>query len=227
MFEAGASNTGRGSLSKGESEMRQSNWVLVAILVSLATVLPAQAIPFTTSQAVPFSGTPNFTQLLNFNQFDTLGGTRTLLSLEVVLNLNVDGGQLVLDNDGVDPASGSFEFGGKGTTVNTTDVWILPAIGEASAVHSGAFALAGNVGDGPNDYDPTPPDGMLYVGGPVSDSKSGFINPTFWGLGTKGFLGTSTYNIQVDASQWIDYGSGGGNAYPRHAGHSSGLLSQK
>ena len=185
----------------------------MAILVSLTLVLPAQAIPFTISQTVPFGGMPNFTQLLNFNQFDTMGGTRTLLSIEVILILNVDGGQIVLDNDASEPASGIFGFGGT-ADISSTDVALLnalfqPVTATASALHSQAFALTGNVGDGLGDYDSTPTDGMSYSGGVETDTKSDFISSLFFG----GYTGVGTYNIEITALQWSDYGSIGGIEY--------------
>jgi hypothetical protein len=179
-----------------------------ALVLAICTAAQAGVI----SQTQSFSGTPNFSQGLSFDQFDTLGGTRTLSSIEVILDLNVDGGQLILDNDGIDPAAGLFEFGGK-ATLSSTDVALGGVPGTAAALHSDTFNLAGNIGDGPTDYDPSAPDGMIYLGGPESDSKSGFVNSLFWTAGTKGFIGTGTYIVDLDATQWSQYGSIGGIEY--------------
>lgn len=184
--------------------------VLLAIPVVLAT-LAGVASSATIVQTQAFSGIPDLTRTLAFNQFDNQGGTRTLLSIRVVLSLTVSGGQLILDNDGEGPASGAFEFGGK-AKLSSTDVALLdnsfqPVPGEVKAVHSGLFSLAGNVGDVPFDYDPNAPDGMAYFGATESDTRSGFVNSAFWAAGAKGFLGTGTYDITADALQRATYGS--------------------
>jgi hypothetical protein len=176
----------------------------------------AEAV-YSTTETESYSGVPNYSTALTFNQFDTQGGARPLVSIEVILNLQVTGGQYVLDNDGVDSAAGNFEFGGK-SGITSTDVTLLnslaqPVTGTASALHTSTFSLGANVGDGLGDYDPTPPDGMEYLGQTENDSKSGFIGPIFYNMGAKGFVGTGQYVITVDANQWSDYGSVGGIEY--------------
>jgi len=188
---------------------------LVAItLLALLAITTANAATITETEAIGPS-IPTFGQTLNFNQFDTSLGTLT--SIEVILILNSDGGSLTLDNDGVDPASGNFDFGSEGD-ISSSDVTLLnaafsPVTATANAYHTGAFSLAGNVGDGSGDYDPTGPDGMLYTGSLVTDTQSDFIGSTFWGSGTVGFLGTGTYDIEFDATQVSNFGGIGGIEY--------------
>ena len=175
----------------------------------LFMLLGAGAMPAgadTISQTELFSGTPNFGETLTFDEFDDLGGTLLLQSIQVSVILNTQGGQLVLDNDGDDPASGNFEFGAKGD-ISSTDVSLLdagfqPVTAEVSAVHGAAFSLSGNVGDGAGDYDPSPPDGMQYTGTSECDDDSGFIAPALFSQ----YIGTSTFDVAADVFQWADFG---------------------
>ena len=178
---------------------------IAAVLMAVAAG-PVLAAPITITQTQPFSGTPNYESDLTFDQFDDQGGTLPLLSVEIIVTLNVNGGQLILDNDGVDPAAGTFEFGAKGN-ISSVDVALLnalsqPVTNEVSAVHTAGFNLAGNVGDGPNDFDPTPPDGMQYDGGPKTDASSGIVGGAYHG----GYIGTGTFDIKASIAQWADFG---------------------
>jgi len=160
----------------------------------------------TITQTLPYCGTPNFSQFLTFDEFDDGGGMYTLQSIQVLMDMEVCGGALVLDNDGVDPASGTFEFGAKGD-ISSVDVSLLnasfqPVVAELEAWHSGGFSLDGNVGDGAGDYDPTPPDGMQYNGMTESDSGQGYIASSLFSQ----YIGTGTYDIEVELNQWSDFG---------------------
>ena len=180
----------------------RNGWIITAVCLLCAGVASAATI----TQTETYSGTPNLSQTFTFDEFDDLGGTLTLLSIQVLVELNIDGGQLVLDNDGVDPASGTYEFGAKSdissTDVSLLDGALLPVTAELSALTTGVFSLTGNVGDGANDFDPSPPDGMQVNGGPLSDSDSGFISATLFAQ----YIGTSTYDVDLDATQWSDFG---------------------
>jgi len=174
----------------------------LAIVLALGSVASAAAI----TQTQNFNGTPNFNSVLTFQEFDDQSGSLTLQSIEVIFSVTVTGGQLVLDNDGDDPASGTFEFGAKGS-ISSTDVSLVdgssqPVTDELESIHSQAFSLDGNVGDGSGDYDPSSPDGMSYDGGTENDSDSGFVGSHVFGQ----YTGTSTYDITASLSQWQDFG---------------------
>jgi len=184
-----------------ESMTRKGWAVLVTLLVSTSL---ASALTLTETET--FNGTPNFLRTLMFDQFDDQGGTLTLQSISVSVLLNVQGGQVTLDNDGEEVASGSYEFGGKGD-ISSTDVSLLdasfqPVTAEVAALTTGGFNLDANVGDGPGDYDPTPPDGMLISGTSQSDSDSGFIASSLFSQ----YIGAGTFDIDVSIDQWADFG---------------------
>jgi len=199
--------------------------VCLLLVVSFLTIVVPAADAAVITQTKDFDGIPNMTGSLNFNQFNNSGGL-TLQSIEVSLALQTSGGNLKLDNDSTSPASGTFEFGAKGN-LSSTDVVLLnslfsPVPGEVSAIYSQVFNLAANVGDGPGDYDPTPPDGLLYCGGTINKSLSGYVTSPVWYAGTKGFVGTGTYNISYTVYQWLDYGSIGGIEYAAIPGSVNG-----
>ena len=80
---------------------------------------------------------------------------------------------------------------------------------ELVAIHTDAFDLDGNVGDGAGDYDPSPPDGMEYDGGTENDSDDGFIGAAFFGA----YKGTGTFVIDAAVDQWSDFGGVSGIEY--------------
>ena len=183
---------------------RGKNYFRFVILLSFFFVATTHATTITQTQN--FGGTPNLLQLLTFNQFDDQGGSLILQSIEVTFSLDITGGSLTLDNDGQLPANGTFEFGADGD-ISSTDVSLLntsfqPITAGLEATHIGAFALTANAGDGSGDFDPTPTDGMQYIGTNENDSDSGFITPAVF----VGYIGTGTYDIVVDAIQWSSFG---------------------
>lgn len=183
--------------------------VCLAVLVVLVAVGSASAT--TIVQTQNFSGVPDYSKPLTFNKFNPSLGT--LLSVQVSVYLAVDGGMLILDNDGVDPASGTFQFGAKGN-ISSVDVLLLnssfmPVTSEIQAFYSNSFSLSGNVGDGIGDFSPLGPDGMQYNGGPQSDSKSGSIGSMFF----SSYTGIGTFVVDAAANQWSTYGSISGMEY--------------
>ena len=174
-------------------------------LLMTAGVASAVVYPPIT-QTETFSGTPNLARTFTFDQFDDQGGTLVLQSIQVLVELDANGGTLILDNDGEEPAAGNYEFGAK-SNISSTDVALLtataqPVTAELSALTSGPFSLAGNLGDGSEDFDPSAPDGVQIDGGLVSDSDDGYIGSAYFA----GYKGLGTFDIDLDAIQWSDFG---------------------
>ena len=184
---------------------------IAALVVSLA--LCGMATAAQTIQSETFSGTPNLTRTFTFDEFDDLGGTLTLLSIQVLVDLEVAGGSLILDNDGEGAASGAFEFGAKGdissSDVSLLDAAFLPVTAEVEALTTGAFALDPNIGDGAGDFDPTGPDGMQIDGGIVAVGDDGFIASALFAQ----YTGLGTFDVDVDVVQWSEYGGVSGIEY--------------
>ena len=174
------------------------NTSLCLAMVLLAAIGQADAGMIT--QIRSFSGMPTFTRTLTFAEFDDQGGLLQLTSIEVIHELNVDGGQIIIDNDGEDPANGLYMFGAMGSIASTDvaliDVLSQPVTAQLSAVYSDpAVSLAANVGDVAGDFDPSGPDGMQYNGVAQNDQDNGLIDPAVWGQ----YIGIGTYNIDASA----------------------------
>ena len=182
---------------------------LSALLAVILFMTTAPAFADTISQTKFFTGIPLMYNSLTFNQFDTHGGTWALQSIEVSLTLQASGGYIKLDNDSSLADTFSFEFGVRGvlisTDVNLSNSLNQPVPGQIEVYRSRSFNLAGNVGDGTGDYDPTPPDGNFYNGDIITDTNIGFVGNAFWNAGTKGFLGTGTYDINYFVSRHATY----------------------
>jgi len=192
--------------------MKRAIHAMAAGLV--VTVLCSGAMGLTITQTEDFIGTPNLSETLTFDQFDDQGGALTLQSIEVITELDVDGGTFILDNDGDEAASGFFVFGAIGnissTDVDLLDAAALPVTSQLDALYGPqAFSLTANSGDGSGDFDPTPTDGMQYDGGPQSASDSGYIGSSYFSQ----YIGTITYDIAVDVGQWSYFGGVSGIEY--------------
>lgn len=159
--------------------------------------------------------TPNFNTGLTFNKFDaTLG---TLTSIKVKVQLDVSGGFLKLDNDGVGPASGSADLGAL-ATIASMDVPLIdnalqPVIGPGvSVVTSSPFAVQGNDGDSTTTFDDGTVDNFSMIGNNGSDMGMGFISGLFFNSYIDAIpdMTLATFGINVNVSQVFDYGSLGG-----------------
>lgn len=160
--------------------------------------------------------TPNFNTNLTFNKFDgTLG---TLTSVKVKVQLDVQGGFLKLDNDGVGPASGNADLGALATIasmdVPLLDAGLQPVIGPGvSVVTSSPFAVQGNDGDATNTFDDGTVDNFSMTGNAGSDMGMGIISSLFYASNYTDAIPDmtlATFGINVNVSQIFTYGSLGG-----------------
>jgi hypothetical protein len=189
---------------------------LSIFIVALLITVPS-ALASTATQTKSFSGIPNMTGSLTFNQSGYYGGTLTLQSIMVSMTLQTTSARLLLDNDSSESASGTFEFGAAGS-ISSDDVALLdssfqPIPGQVNAYHSQEFNLAPDNGDGLGNYDSTGPDGLFYDAGVETDSKSGFAGSDVWNAGNTGFLGTGTFDLSYSITQWFNYNGTGGIEY--------------
>jgi hypothetical protein len=158
-------------------------------------------------QTQPFTGVPNYNSVLPFNQYS--GNPLDLVSIEVILHLDITGGQLIVDNDGAGVANvTNVELGATGA-LSSTDVIIVPGV-NAAASTLGNYVLAADNGDGPSNIDGTGPDGVVMLGQTQSDTDSQFINSGVWLLGNTGYLGGGVYGINVNVNNIINFGAAGG-----------------
>jgi hypothetical protein len=188
---------------------------VLAVCVLVVVLSSASAFAAVFSQVQSFAGIPNMNNTFAFNQFNTSLGTLT--GIQITLTVNSDGGQFVIDNDSASAATGTFEFGAMGS-ISSTDVILLNSMfasipGSVGAYHTQTFSLGADNGDGIGNIDSTGPDGMTYAGSSESGSKTGTVSNMLWSVGSKGFIGTGTYNLLCNIMQWSNLTSTGGVEY--------------
>ena len=187
--------------------MRLASLALVALSCVLVTAR-AQAEQIIQTQG--FMGNPSFVQQLEFDRFDPAKGT--LNSIDVRLDLIIDGGSLSVDNDGSQPANLEVELGATAALssagVRLLDANFAPILSGVSTVgvSTGSFFnLSPDNGDGAN-FDATGPDGATHLGGIASAYDSAFVNSTFF----SDYLGTTMFDMQVAVNQLLNFGGQGG-----------------
>ncbi|MEN6521887.1 MAG: choice-of-anchor E domain-containing protein [Armatimonadota bacterium] len=193
--------------------MKIKKFMPAVVAVIAVLVLSTSSLAGTIVQTKTFSGTPSLNRVFAFDKFNDQVGSGTLTSIQVILTLNVNSGALVLDNDGELVATGTFGLGGK-CGISSSQVSLLtdsnqPLFGMAEAVHTGSFSLAANEGDTRTDLNSSGPDAFIYEGGLNSDTKSGYIGNSHW----TNFIGTGTYDINLEATQWSEVSTLNGVAY--------------
>ncbi|MCP5524500.1 MAG: choice-of-anchor E domain-containing protein [Verrucomicrobiales bacterium] len=172
---------------------------LGALAVVVGLCLPAQVQAAQIVQMESFGpNTPNYNVNLTFNQFDTLGGRRTLTAVKVSLTLNVSGGDATADNDGVNPGTVTITIGGAGS-LSSTDVLLLNSSFQSiaqnvQAVTTGSQYLTADDGDGPG-VQTTGTDWYTLIGQSQSSSGGDFVNSGLWTIGAKGYIGTGTFQL--------------------------------
>ncbi len=156
--------------------------------------------------------TPNFQQTLTFDKFDDLGGTLTLQSVKVKMELEISNGSATVDNDGVDPASVTIEFGASGA-ISSSDVPLLdagfqPVTSDVDVFTAGNYNLSANDSDpdGQFDNDNGPDNATLNVV-PDSDMDMGFIAPSL----ISNYVGAgATFDVLVEVDTLFNIlGQGG------------------
>lgn len=166
------------------------------------SLLGAAANAASIVQTQNFSFVPDGSQTLTFNEFDTMGGTRTLLSVTITTSLTKSGGSLYVDNDAALGAQGTIS---QSVTIDlsATDVTLLSttlgAIGNNVIATSSYFAsVEGDDGDGANYQE-----GGLDWGGttftvPTTVSRTEEVHS----LAIDSFKGTgTTFAVKIDGTQ--------------------------
>jgi len=185
---------------------------LAVLFVAVTSVSAEQEYQFQ-----EFDGIPNINAPLTFNKFDSNLGT--LQSITMLFTVNIYGGQLILDNDSDQPASGQWELGAAGTLISNdvslTNSSLQPLFTTPlQVVTSGAFNLAANEGDGQSELSALTPDGATFIGQNGTDNVNGSIGTgAFTGYVWDNVNGTGTYDINANIVQWVNYGSIGGIEY--------------
>jgi hypothetical protein len=122
------------------------------VFIGVMGLLGPSAMGSTITQTQSYGGIPDYSQTLTFNKFNDLGGTLTLQSIYVSVDLYANGGALRCDNDAVTPASGAIEFGAQatvGSSVPLIDAMFQPIFqaGDVKATGGTTLNLAADDGD--------------------------------------------------------------------------------
>ncbi|MEY4570510.1 MAG: hypothetical protein RLZZ398_1949 [Verrucomicrobiota bacterium] len=178
------------------------------LLASLGGVASAASI----TQVKTFSFVPTDTAALTFDKFDTLGGTLTLTSITITTNVLKTGGQLSIDNDSLDPASGnisqSVTITLTSSNVSLTDVSLNPIGVNITATSTASISVGADDGDGANFQAGGPDYATSGVFANVTATNSANVNSGAWG----GYSGTGTYVITANGSQGFNTSAFGGAA---------------
>lgn len=183
--------------------------VLVAALAPAVSAAPCDTV---FAQTIPFGpNTPNFAQTLTFLKYP--GPAADICSINVEMQLNVNGGFLIVDNDGIGPASFDAELGADGALASV-DVPLLrvggfPILVNPSAITIQHFDLGPDDGDGMLPLfppDPTPLDGGIMAGLAQSDTDADFI----WNAVFASYGGGGTFDVDAIVTQHSSTGGIGG-----------------
>lgn len=175
------------------------------------TLLGAAANAATIVQTKNYSFTPTGNQTLTFNEFDTLGGTRTLLSVTVATSLTKSGGSLFVDNDSAVGAEGSISqtvtinLSATGASLYNGD--LDGPIGQGVTSTTNFFvSLTADDGDGVG-YHESGPDwgGTAFADNTITQTESVDNINSYIGSGT-------TFTVKVSGIQYTDAGTLGGAA---------------
>jgi len=189
----------------------KKNLLIIAALFLVAGTLQADTI----TQTNTFSGTPNYTSLLTFNKFNTMGGIRTLTGINISIFLLTEAqGSVGVDNDGASTASGTTTMGTSLFVIKHTGADnpnILDENGDGlSTIYSTtskSMSLAADDGDGAEysvsglDYDV-----MNIIESQSSSSIA--IGSDYWSKYQVN--GSATFVFDATVSQFTDLTSFGG-----------------
>lgn len=194
---------------------------LICVFALAASVLfGAQTDPqvIIVSEFVP--GNPT-TKVLSFNQFDTVGGTRTLTGVTISLTQYMFGGYYAVDNDGAEIAEFSATHGTSGhlyTTAYTIPIQIVNDV-YAQVTTGGTLPLPAHIDNRGDGFDTT--DHYEWDGGAdnmqlIGPIKANAISATSSGTVTSGleaYVGTGTLNIDYISRQASSSTTAGGVSY--------------
>lgn len=150
------------------------------------------------AQTFFFGGEPGYQETFSFDKYN---GSDILDSVEIILSLDITGGEVIVDNDA---PSNTFAmvFLGASAGISSTDVALLNDIGYLSVVDVSIFVggmlnLYPDDGDGAGNFDAVGLDAKTYLGGTASDLNRGFIDTA----ALSEYQGPGSYNIQLDVGE--------------------------
>jgi hypothetical protein len=180
----------------------------IPLLAAAFAVLCSSVYGQVLTQTQTFSGLPNFSAPLLFNQYN--GNPADLQNVNISYSITISGGQFIVDNDSQVTAITTATFGASlyatSSDVILADNAFQQIIQGASAVNSQLFILGPDNGDGVNNYDSSGPDGGILVGTTKTETGNGDVNS----LGYGGYIGAGQFTINALTNQvgYLSYNSG-------------------
>ena len=206
--------------------MKKTVLMMAAFLVSVSSVRAAamsssddwwSQIVQTYDTGAFLPGTPTKIDI-SFNQFDTMGGIRTLQSVTVSVTQYAWGGYYAVDNDATSEASVTVTHGASGSIAETVGglEYMLPANSkltlETTKTSGGAVALAANDGDETDVYNAGGADSYRLDGRSQSDPLTASTGGTRT-TGLDFYTGTGDLSLTYTALQASDHEGGGAVFY--------------
>lgn len=150
-------------------------------------------------------GTPT-TIDISFNQFDTMGGIRTLQSVTVSVTQYAWGGYYAVDNDGDTTASVTVQHGASGSlSVPTGYYYFLPdssrALLTTVLTSGGTLALAANDGDAADVYNADGADSYRLDGAAQSNPLTANASGSWTDGPLSGYVGTGDLVLTYTSQQ--------------------------
>ncbi len=171
------------------------------IILSVVVMITPSAMATLISETETFTGDDTLT----FNEFDSILGTLT--SIEIIFDLSIDNGWLIVDNDDSVQADVTIVLGAvaaiSSTDVRLTNASWQPVVDILVASTTAVVTLAAEIGDGPGIVDANGPDGTTLNGEPDSDLDNGLIRGAYF----VDYIGTGTFEIDVDVTDIAEWGS--------------------
>lgn len=148
--------------------------------------------------------TPDYSQTLTFNKY--AGPASEIIGITVRFQLDIQGGQLQLDNDNIDPVSGTATLG-VNALLTSPDVPLLnkyfqPVVPAAVASTGMVFDIAGNDGDPTDGFDAGGNDTFTLTGSTTSTILNGDLSTALFA----NIAGGGAFNVHVALTQLFDFG---------------------
>lgn len=143
---------------------------------------------------------------MSFNQFDTLGNTRTLTGVTISFYFDTTGGSFAVDNDSEEVGFVSFsrEIMGK---LTSSSVEVGTAGTYFSAQSGFTSAIGADDGDPQDQFDVGGPDYVQYIPENITGTgNAAAISSGFWG----GYTGSGSFNVSFLSSQSFSVSGIGG-----------------
>ncbi len=185
--------------------MKITRVVLALVVVGLTGW--AQAYTLVQTKSIDEYQPNHSSSTLDFNYFDTGGGARTLTSVTIETTLETWGGSYSVDNDSVNPTSGTASMGTT-ASITSSDPRLAGATTTLSALTTKTFNLTATTGDPTDQYNVTGQGDWDTIAGPTKASRviqsTGVQTLTHPG----DFTGSGQFTVTYASDAYNDFSGG-------------------